>query len=164
MNAKHLIAAAAATFAASAFAAGGGGDNALEPPPPSVAERLDKAHGFIKVANYNAAISELNVAAREESRNAEVHSLLGFSYRMRANPDLPKSFQHYEIALKLDPKHKGAREYLGEAYLMDKKPAEAEKQLGALEGLCGKDCAEYKELAAAIAGYKAKNPQVAAKR
>jgi hypothetical protein len=58
--------------------------------------------------------------------------------------------------LQLDPKHKGAHEYIGEAYLMDKKPAEAEKHLASLEQICGnKTCEEYVDLAAAIAKYKA---------
>ena len=159
MQAKHLFAAAAAAFALTAFAAGGGD----EPARPSTAERLSKAHGFIKASNYSAAIFELNSAVREEPRNAEVHTLLGYSYRKRPNADLAKSFEHYNTALKLDPKHKGAHEYIGEAYLQDKKPADAEKHLAQLETICGKECAEYKELAAAITDYKAKNPQVSAK-
>ena len=48
-------------------------------------------------------MSELNTAAREEPRNADVHNLLGYSYRKRATPDLAKAFEHYGTALKLDP-------------------------------------------------------------
>jgi len=84
--------------------------------------------------------------------------LLAYSYRKQARPDLPKAFEHYNIALKLDPKHRGAHEYIGEAYLMDKKPAEAEQHLAELEKICGnKTCEEYADLARAIADYKAKN-------
>jgi len=122
---------------------------------PSVAERLTDARKAIDSGNWSSASSALTVALREEPRNADVHNLLGYYNRKKPQPDLPKAFEHYNMALKLDPKHKGAHEYLGEAYLMDKKPAEAEKLLASLETICGnKTCEEYKDLAAAIAKYK----------
>ena len=49
-------------------------------------------------------------------------------------------------ALKIDPKHKGANEYIGEAYLELNKPLQAAKYLKVLKNLCGKDCAEYQNL------------------
>lgn len=123
---------------------------------PSVAERLTDARKAIDSGKWSAASSELTVSLREEPRNADVHNLLGYYHRKKPQPDLAKAFEHYNIALKIDPKHKGAHEYLGEAYLMDKKPAEAEKLLASLETICGnKTCEEYKDLAAAIAKYKA---------
>ena len=98
----------------------------------------------------------MNLAAKEDPRNADVQNLLGYSYRKRSNPDLTKAFEHYNEALKLNPRHKGAHEYIGEAYLMDKKPAEAQKHLAQLEVLCGnKTCEEYADLAKAIANYNA---------
>jgi Flp pilus assembly protein TadD len=103
-------------------------------------------------------MSELSAAAREEPRNADVHNLLGYSYRKRATPDITKAFEHYYTALKIDPRHKGAHEYIGEAYLMEKRPLEAEKHLAELEKICGnKTCEEYAELSKSIADYKAKN-------
>lgn len=125
---------------------------------PTVAERLSNARSAIKTSNWRAALAELNVAVKEEPRNADAHNLLAYSYRKQARPDLPKAFEHYNIALKLDPKHRGAHEYIGEAYLIDKKPAEAEQHLAELEKICGnKTCEEYADLARAIADYKAKN-------
>jgi hypothetical protein len=48
-------------------------------------------------------------------------------------------------------------EYIGEAYLMEKNPAEAEKHLAELEKICGnKTCEEYADLSKAIADYKQK--------
>jgi lipoprotein NlpI len=91
-------------------------------------------------------------------RSADVHSLYGFFYRKQAAPDLAKAFDSYKTALKFDPKHKGAHEYIGEAYLMAKQPEEAEKHLAQLELICGnKTCEEYEDLAKALADYKAKN-------
>jgi Flp pilus assembly protein TadD len=127
-------------------------------PRVSASDRMGTARRAIEVKDWNRAISELNTAAREEPRNAEVHNLLGYSYRKRNTPDLAKAFEHYNTALRLQPSHKGAHEYIGEAYLMDKKPAEAEKHLAELERICGnKTCEEYADLAKAIAEYKAKN-------
>jgi Flp pilus assembly protein TadD len=125
---------------------------------PSASERLDNARKAIDSKDWGRALFELNQAARDEPRNADVHNLLGYTYRKRASPDLAKAFEHYNMALKLNPKHKGAHEYIGEAYLMDKKPAEAEKHLAQLELICGnKTCEEYADLAKSIADYKAKN-------
>ena len=125
---------------------------------PSAAERLAGARKAIDARDWSAALRELHAAEREEPRNADVQNLLGYSYRKRANPDLPKAISHYQAALRLDPRHKGAHEYLGEAWLMDGKPAEAEKHLAELEKICGgRACEEYQDLAKAIADHKAKH-------
>jgi tetratricopeptide (TPR) repeat protein len=122
---------------------------------PTVSERLESAHKALKAKDYDRAMKELQAAAKDEPRNADVQNLIGYTYRVRANPDLPKSFEHYNLALKYNPNHKGTMEYMGEAYLMDKKPEEAEKMLVRLEGACGnKTCPEYQELFKAIADYK----------
>jgi Flp pilus assembly protein TadD len=125
---------------------------------PSTSERLAAARKMIYAKDWQGALRELNTAARDEPRNADVQNLLGYTHRKKATPDLAKAFEHYRNALALDPKHKGAHEYIGEAYLMDKKPAEAEKHLAQLEQICGnKTCEEYQDLAKAVAEYKAKN-------
>ena len=125
---------------------------------PTASQRLDLARDAIKAKEWRKALAELNIAVKDEPRNADVHNLLGYSYRKQASPNLPKAFEHYKTALGLNPKHKGAHEYIGEAYLMDKKPQEAEKHLVELEKLCGnKTCEEYTDLAKALAEYRAKN-------
>jgi Flp pilus assembly protein TadD len=152
MNIKYFLAALAAT-SAMAFAV----DTSSSDPAPTVKERLGAARQAIKAQDWKRAMFELNEAQREEPRNAEVHNLLGYSYRKRATPDMAKAFEHYRTALKLDPRHKGVHEYIGEAYLMEKNPAEAEKHLAELEKICGnKTCEEYADLAKAIAQYKQK--------
>jgi Flp pilus assembly protein TadD len=140
-----------------AFAADTGGSDSNYQ-TPSVQERLANARKAIDAKNWDSAMKELNAAQRVDARNADVHNLLGYSYRKRANPDLAKAFEHYRTALKLDPRHKGVHEYIGEAYLMDKKPADAEKHLAELEKICGsRTCEEYADLAKSIADYKARN-------
>ncbi|OHC64477.1 MAG: hypothetical protein A2040_00715 [Rhodocyclales bacterium GWA2_65_19] len=133
-------------------------DSAFATSQPSGNSALDEARLAIKANDWKKALVSLNLALKEEPRNADVHNLLGYSYRKQASPNLPKAFEHYNIALKLDPKHKGAHEYIGEAYLMDKKPLEAEKHLARLEAICGnRNCEEYADLAKAIARYKAQS-------
>jgi len=140
-----------------AFAVDTGGFSAA-PARPSVQERLAKARQAIAAQEWDAAMRELNVAVREAPRNADVHNLMGYTYRKRPNPDMAKAYEQYETALKLDPNHRGAREYLGEAYLQDKRLNDAEVQLVALERICGgRTCEEYEDLARSIADYKAKN-------
>ena len=130
----------------------------VKPTGPGVKERLSIARTAIDAKDWNKALNELNLAAKEDPRNADVQNLLGYSYRKRSNPDLAKAFEHYKEALRLNPNHKGAHEYIGEAYLMDKKPAEAQKHLVQLEAICGnKTCEEYADLAKAMAEYKARN-------
>jgi Flp pilus assembly protein TadD len=144
------------TISAVAFQTAHAADTGPSVSQPTVSERLTLAREAIEKKDWRKALAELNVAAKEEPRNADVHNLLGYSYRKQATPNLAKAFEHYNTALKLDPKHKGAHEYIGEAYLMDKKPAEAEKHLASLEQICGnKTCEEYADLAGAIAKYKA---------
>jgi hypothetical protein len=63
-------------------------------------------------------------------------------------------FKHYNQALAIDPKHKGAHEYIGEAYLMVKNVAKAKEHLAQLDKLCFFSCAEYTDLKNAIATYE----------
>jgi Flp pilus assembly protein TadD len=153
MKASRYLIAAAVMLPACAFCHDFGAPAAPVAPP----DHLAAGRQAIEAKDWYRAIRELNVALRDDPRNADVHNLLGYSYRKRANPDLPKAFEHYNVALKIDPANRGIHEYIGEAYLMDRKPAEAEKHLAELEKICGKTCEEYAELAKSIADYKAKN-------
>lgn len=124
---------------------------------PSASDRLATARKAIDDKDWSRAMRELNAVVREEPRNADAHNLLGYSWRKRETPDITKAFEHYYTALRLDPRHKGAHEYIGQAYLMEKRPAQAEEHLAQLEKICGNTtCAEYQDLAKAIAQYKAK--------
>lgn len=134
--------------------------NSAEPEPAlTVPDRLHNARNWIAVKDWKKALVELRQAAGEAPRNADVHNLLGYSYRKQAQPDLIKAFEHYSLALKFNPRHLGAHEYIGEAYLMAKKPLEAQKHLLQLQALCGNQtCEEYVDLAKALSAYKSANP------
>ena len=154
MQTKSLLLALAA-FALNAYAVDMPGSSPAE---PSARERMTSARKALEVHDYTKAVAELRTVVRSDPRNAEAHSLLGYSYRKSPSPDLAKAFEHYNTALQIDPRHKGAHEYIGEAYLQDRKPDQAEKHLGELEKICGnRSCEEYAELSKAIADYRAKN-------
>lgn len=127
-------------------------------PQPTVQERLANARKAVARSDWSAAMRELNVALREAPQNADVHNLLGYTYRKRSSPDLVKAMEHYGMALKIDPAHRGAHEYIGEAYLIRKQLPEAERHLAELERICGGPaCEEYRDLAKSIADYKTRN-------
>jgi DNA-binding SARP family transcriptional activator len=69
------------------------------------------------------------------------------------------SFRHCERALTLDPDHRGAHEYIGEAYLQVGNRASAEVHLKALEGLCRVPCDEYRELKETVQACRRDRPQ-----
>lgn len=121
-------------------------------------DRMAVARDAIKAKDWQKSIAELTLQAKEAPGNADTYNLLGYSLRKQARPDLPKAFEYYRLALKTNPAHKGANEYIGEAYLMDSQPAKAQEHLAALKTICGNTtCAEYQDLAKSIAAYKAKN-------
>ncbi len=155
---KYAIVSITIGLAACAANAADTGGSAPAISTPTAEQRLVSARQAIKVNNWKLALSELNQAVKEEPKNADIHNLLGYANRKQAQPNLTKAFEHYKMALELDPKHKGAHEYIGQAYLMDKKPDEAQKHLALLEVICGnKTCEEYADLAKSLADYRAKN-------
>ena len=125
---------------------------------PAKTDRIATGRAAIKAGDWKKAVTELSAAVQSQPGNADAHNLLAFSYRKQATPDLNKAFEHYTTALKLNPNHRGAHEYIGEAYLMAKQPAKAEEHLAKLKSICGgAGCEEYDDLAKAVAAYKAKN-------
>jgi tetratricopeptide (TPR) repeat protein len=92
---------------------------------------------------------------RTEKRHpdhADLQNSLGFSYRNLKQYDL--AFKHYKRAIEIDPRHRGAHEYIGEAYLMTGDLASAQKHLAALKQICLLPCEEMKDLERAIAEYR----------
>ena len=150
------------TTLGAAQAADSGGSSS---PPPAWGSAkgenavLKSAQAALAGGDYAAAQAQLKTALAAEPGNADLHNLYAYSMRKGANPDMPLVFKHYEEALRLDPKHRGAHEYIGEAYLMVGNPAKAREHLAALDKLCTFSCAEYDMLKKAIAAYDAKAPK-----
>lgn len=106
--------------------------------------------------DWPAAQAILKDALARNPGNADYHNLYAYSIRKGANPDMSLVFKHYNEALRLDPKHRGAHEYLGEAYLMVGNLAKAKEHLAQLDKLCFFPCSEHGDLKKAIAQYEAK--------
>ena len=110
----------------------------------------------IEAKDFKAAVGHLIKAVQEEPKNADAHSMLGYSYRKLGTFD--KSMEQYKTALKIDSSHRSAHEYLGELYLDMNQLDNAEKQLASLKKACpffGK-CEEFDDLKKAIDAYKTK--------
>ena len=95
----------------------------------------------------------LQQVVAKDPKNADAYNLMGYAVRSSGDPN--GSLQYYQQALAIDPRHIGAHEYIGEAYLMLNRPAEAEQHLARLDSLCIFGCSEYRMLKTAIANYKA---------
>ena len=106
--------------------------------------------------DWPAAQALLKDAIARNPGNADYHNLYAYSIRKGANPDMSLVFKHYNEALRLDPRHRGAHEYLGEAYLMVGNLPKAKEHLSALDKLCFFPCSEFNELKKAVAEYEAK--------
>ena len=96
----------------------------------------------------------LKVALQSSPNNADLHNLYAYSIRKGPNPDMDLVFKHYGEALRIDPKHRGAHEYIGEAYLMVNNLPKAKEHLTALDRLCFFGCEEYTDLKLAIAAHE----------
>jgi len=105
--------------------------------------------------DWNGAINSLTPAAARDPSNADIQNLLGYSNRKLGNMDL--AFKYYDRALELNPKHRGALEYEGVAYLMVNNLPKAEAHLATLDKICFLPCEEYNDLKKAIADYKQRN-------
>jgi Flp pilus assembly protein TadD len=102
--------------------------------------------------DWSRAIKALSSAAFRDTRNADIQSYLGFAYRKSGQ--IETAFKHYEKALALNPRHRGAHEYVGEAYLLVNDLAKAEEHLAALERICLLPCNELEDLKEEIEKYR----------
>ncbi len=134
-------------------------------PAPAIADPTDEApagaqldpdfaagRAAIEAKNWDAAIRSLSSAALRDTRNADVQNYLGYAYRHTGQLEL--AFKHYRRALDLNPRHRGAHEYVGEAYLIVNDLAKAEEHLATLQRICLIPCEEYADLKNAIAAYR----------
>ncbi len=145
---------AASTLAGAALAAGG----SREPEPawgPSDPV-LEKVDNLVKRSDWQGAVGVLKEAIAASPQNADYHNMYAYSIRKGSNPNMDMVFKHYGEALRLKPDHRGAHEYIGEAYLMVDNLAKAKEHLSVLDRLCTFGCEEYSDLKKAVAGYEAK--------
>ena len=106
----------------------------------------------IERKDWKSAVEALSRALTRMPESADIHNYLGYAYRHL--DDLSLSFTHYKEALRIDPKHRGAHEYIGEAYLKAGQPDKAAEHLARLEKICGKRCEAYQDLERSINAYR----------
>ena len=98
---------------------------------------------------YEKAQKLLIQSNKKFPNKADTLNYLGFTTRKLG--DFEKGEKYYLAGLKIDPKHVGINEYLGELYVATNRHNLAVERLEVLKGC---NCKEYDDLKAIIAGEK----------
>ena len=151
---SHLLVVACPSATAAAFAAGDVSDSVYD--GPSADPEMASTQAAFGRKDWASAQAGLQKALLSAPQNADYHNLYAYSIRKGANPNMALVFKHYGEALRINPKHRGAHEYVGEAYLMVGDLPKAKQHLAALDKLCFLPCEEHTDLKKAIAAYEAK--------
>jgi Flp pilus assembly protein TadD len=106
----------------------------------------------VEAKDWTTAILLLSKAEVQDDRNADLENLLGYAYRNAGRFD--EAFRHYRQSLRLNPRHRGAHEYIGEAYLLINDVDKAKEHLATLARICVVPCEEHEDLRRKIEEYK----------
>jgi tetratricopeptide (TPR) repeat protein len=152
-GADRLIRAALLCAAIAAFAPIAAADP-YEADPDLATRDDDYAAGKKAVdrKDWAEAARLFTLAERRHPDHADLQNFLGFSRRNLKQYDA--AFRHYKRAIEIDPRHRGAHEYIGETYLMVGDLPGAQKHLAALKEICLLPCEESRDLERAIAEYR----------
>ncbi len=131
---------------------GGGGQGADATPAKPEDPQYTAAVKAIKANEYAKAIPLLEGVVSRDGKNADAYNWLAYATRKNGNP--AASLPLYQKALAIDPKHRGAHEYIGEAYLMLDNLPKAKEHLRTLNSLCFLPCSEYRDLKKAVELYE----------
>jgi Flp pilus assembly protein TadD len=126
----------------------------VETDPDLATRDADYAAGrkAVEAKNWSEAVAQLTKAEVRNPDSADLHNFLGYSYRNLKQ--FEPAFRHYQRAIEIDPRHRGAHEYIGEAYLMTGDLAGAEKHLKALREICLLPCEELTDLEKAVVRFR----------
>jgi len=122
--------------------------------PEKKSSQLEQARAAIARQDWAGAQAHARSAVEREPQSADAHNLYAYALRKGPNPQMDLVFRHYNEALRIDPRHLAAREYLGEAYLMTGNVAKAKELLAELDRLCRPGCAEQAELQRSISLFE----------
>ncbi len=103
-----------------------------------------EAVGLINQERFDEALQALARAHAALGPHPDVLNYMGFASRKLGRLDAALGF--YREALRLEPNHLGATEYLGELYLQMGDVGRARSQLAQLDRLCTYGCAQREEL------------------
>ena len=149
-----LIGLCCASSAALAAGGGGGGGGANGEDAANIDPVIAAARAAIDQQDWAGAQAGLKQALASNPNMADYHNLYAYSLRKGLNPNMAVVFSHYTEALRIDPKHRAAHEYSGEAYLVVGDLPKAKEHLAALDRLCFFGCEEYTDLKKAVAKYE----------
>jgi tetratricopeptide (TPR) repeat protein len=152
-----LLAALVVSFSAAAADT----DTTTPKPEPKKDAVIESARGAIELKDWARAQAVLQEGVIRNPGNADYHNLYAYSIRKSASPNMNLVFKHYNEALRINPEHRGAHEYIGEAYLMVGNLPKAKEHLGALDRLCFLPCAEYSDLKTAVAEFETRRSAAA---
>ena len=108
-----------------------------------------KAEKLVKTYKFEKAIKALNKLLTETPdgyTKADIYNYLGYASRKQRAPNFEKAESYYLKALKIDPNHIGALEYLGELYYETGRVEKASELLEKLKIVAGENSEEYIEL------------------
>ena len=108
-----------------------------------------KAEKLVKTYKFEKAIKALNKLLTETPdgyTKADIYNYLGYASRKQRSPNFEKAESYYLKALKIDPNHIGALEYLGELYYETGRVEKANELLEKLKIVAGENSEEYIEL------------------
>jgi tetratricopeptide (TPR) repeat protein len=154
-----LSALMAAMANTSATAIMGGGEPQQAPPSNEYAQ----GKAAFEREDWQAVIDHMTRAIEERPWDDDAHNLMGFAYRKLGDYD--RALEQYDRALALNPHHRGALEYLGEAYLELDRPERAKDMLNRLVVECQRinasatdgdwqaSCEEWQDLNEAYEAY-----------
>ena len=142
------------------------------PPPPADPARAAYEAGLVAfvAGDWQEVVDRMAEVIEIRPWHADAYNRAGFAWRKLGDYDQALVF--YDKALELDPHHRGALEYLGEAYLELDRPDDARALLERLATECRRiasaagdwraRCEEWQDLTEAYDGYRAARPQAAA--
>jgi Flp pilus assembly protein TadD len=148
---KHFVMTFAALAATSAFTASYAADTDTTPVANAKSDDFAIGKKAIDSKNWQQAADSFSKVVAKDPKNADAFNYLGYSNRWLGR--YPEAFAAYDKALALNPKHKGALEYSGIAYLKSGQKDKAEQQLAKLQTICA-TCEETKDLAKAVSEAK----------
>ncbi len=102
-------------------------------------EEKDKKERANKL--YSMALEKIQAAYKTDRNNPDILNYLGFT--LRKTGKLEDAEKYYLAGLKINPKHNGINEYLGELYVNTGRLDLAEERLAVLKDC---NCEEYSEL------------------
>ncbi|MGD8705258.1 MAG: tetratricopeptide repeat protein, partial [Syntrophobacterales bacterium] len=68
---------------------------------PSVSPEYKAGKKAVEEKDFQSALAHLKKANEKDPKNADIHNLLGYSYRKLGDTD--RAFEHYRIALQIEP-------------------------------------------------------------